>query len=490
MENNCDLTIEALAPLIRRRKLSPVELTRYLLERISRLQPEINAYLTITADAALAQAGQAEQEISRGDYRGVLHGIPISLKDLFYTRGIRTTAGSKILKRFVPKENAAIVNRLLECGCVFLGKTNLHEFAFGSTNVNPHYGPVRNPWDTGRISGGSSGGSAASIVSAQALASFGTDTGGSIRIPAAACGCVGLKPTYGRVPMSGIIPLAGSLDHAGPLSRCVMDAAFLLNAVAEPRLWNTGTVRAASEIRRGVKSFRIGIPRQYFFDHIQTDVRKAVLAAIRIFEQLGAKITELNLTGMDETAALAAEITGDEAFAYHEKWLKQRPQDYGKDVRLRLEQSSKTTAALYIGAQQKRLAYSERLDSALSKVDILLAPTLPITAPGIEQSDIRIGNTIEDIRTALLRLTRPGNLSGLPAISIPCGFSSEELPIGLQLIGRRFEETTLLRAAYAYEQATPWHLAFPPDDPECARGGSPDRRHGGAKGKRIQGFKD
>jgi len=465
MENNGDLTIEALAPLIRRRKLSPVELARYLLERISRLQPEINAYLTITADAALAQAAQAEKEISRGHYRGVLHGIPISLKDLFCTRGIRTTAGSKILKRFVPKENAAIVNRLLECGCVFLGKTNLHEFAFGTTNVNPHYGPVRNPWNTERISGGSSGGSAASVVSAQALASFGTDTGGSIRIPSAACGCVGLKPTYGRVPMSGIIPLAGSLDHAGPLSRCVMDAAFLLNAVAEPRLWNTSTARAASEIRRGVKSFRIGIPRQYFFDHIRTDVRKAVLAAIGIFEQLGAKITELNLTGMKETAALASEITGDEAFAYHEKWLKQRPQDYGKDVRLRLEQSGKTTAALYIGAQQKRLAYSERLDRALSRVDILLAPTLPITAPGIEQREIRIGNAVEDIRTALLRLTRPGNLSGLPAISIPCGFSSEELPIGLQLIGRRFDETTLLRAAYGYEQATPWHLAFPPDDP-------------------------
>jgi aspartyl-tRNA(Asn)/glutamyl-tRNA(Gln) amidotransferase subunit A len=465
MENNCDLTIEALAPRIRRRKLSPVELTRYLLERISRLQPEINAYLTITADAALAQAGQAEKEISRGDYRGVLHGIPISLKDLFYTRGIRTTAGSKILKRFVPKENAAIVNRLLECGCVFLGKTNLHEFAFGATNVNPHYGPVRNPWNTEHISGGSSGGSAASVVSAQALASFGTDTGGSIRIPSAACGCVGLKPTYGRVPMSGIIPLAGSLDHAGPLSRCVMDAAFLLNAVAEPRLWHTNTARAASEIRRGVKSFRIGIPRQYFFDNIRTDVRKAVLAAIGIFEQLGAKITELSLRGMEETAALASEITGDEAFANHEKWLKQRPQDYGKDVRLRLEQSSKTTAALYIGAQQKRLAYSERLDDALSKVDILLAPTLPITAPGIEQREIRIGNAVEDIRTALLRLTRPGNLSGLPAISIPCGFSPEELPIGLQLIGRRFAETTLLRAAYAYEQATPWHLAFPPDAP-------------------------
>ena len=463
MENNCDLTIEALAPLIRRKKLSPIELTRFLLERISRLQPGINAYLTITADAAIAQATQAEKEISRGHCRGVLHGIPISLKDLIYTRGIRTTAGSKILKRFVPKENAAIVNRLLECGCVFLGKTNLHEFAFGATNVNPHYGPVRNPWDTGRISGGSSGGSAASVVSAQALASFGTDTGGSIRIPSAACGCVGLKPTYGRVPMSGILPLAASLDHAGPLSRCVMDAAYLLNAVAEPRLWNTDPLRASAEIRNGVKSFRIGIPRQFFFDHIRTDVRQAVLASIGIFEQLGAKITELNLAGMEETAALASEITGDEAFAHHEKWLKQRPQDYGKDVRLRLEQSSKTTAAVYIGARQKLLAYSERFASALNKVDVLLTPTLPVTAPGIGQNEIRIGNVTENVRTALLRLTRPGNLSGLPAISVPCGFSSDGLPIGLQLIGRRFEETTLLRAAYAYEQATPWHFAFPSD---------------------------
>jgi aspartyl-tRNA(Asn)/glutamyl-tRNA(Gln) amidotransferase subunit A len=274
--------------------------------------------------------------------------------------------------------------------------------------------------------------------------------------------------------MSGILPLATSLDHAGPLSRCVMDAAFLLNAIAEPPLWNTGTVRAASEIRRGVKYFRIGIPRQFFFDHIQTEVRKAVLDSIGIFEQMGAKITELNFLGMSETAALASEITGDEAFACHEKWLKQRPQDYGKDVRLRLEQSSKTTAAVYIGARRKLLAYSMRFASALNTVDVLLTPTLPITAPVMGQSEIRIGNATEDIRTALLRLTRPGNLSGLPAISIPCGFSSEGLPIGLQLIGRHFEEATLLRAAYAYEQATPWHLAFPPDAPAAGQEGSKD----------------
>jgi aspartyl-tRNA(Asn)/glutamyl-tRNA(Gln) amidotransferase subunit A len=474
MKNNCDLTIESLAPLIRSKKLSPVELTRFLLDRISRLQPGINAYITVTADIAMAQARQAEKEIAKGRYRGVLHGIPISIKDLFYTRGIRTTAGSKVLKKFVPKENAAVVNRLLESGCILLGKTNLHEFAFGATNVNPHYGPVRNPWDTSRISGGSSGGSAASVISAQAIASFGTDTGGSIRIPSAACGCVGFKPTYGRVPMAGVIPLATSLDHAGPLSRCVMDAAFLFDVVAEPRFLAPNPDQALTQIRRGIKSFRIGVPRQYFFDRLQPAVRRAVLGAIDVFQQLGAKISELDLKGMEETARLAAEITGDEALAYHEKWLEQRPQDYGKDVQLRLQHSRKATATVYIQAQQRRLAYSERFVKSLDSVQLLLAPTLPIVAPCIDQNEVRIGRSSEDVRLALLRLTRPGNLSGLPAISIPCGFSSEGLPVGLQLIGRHSDEATLLRAAYAYERATPWHRQFPPDPGEAINGTVPN----------------
>jgi len=464
MENDHTLTIEMLAPLIRRKKLSPVELTRFLLERISRLQPGINAYITVTADVAMAQARKAEKEITRGRYRGVLHGIPISLKDLFYTRNIRTTAGSKILGKFVPKENAAVVNRLLESGSVLLGKTNMHEFAFGATNVNPHYGPVRNPWDTNRISGGSSGGSAASVVSAQAIGSFGTDTGGSIRIPAAACGCVGFKPTYGRVPMGGVIPLSGSLDHAGPLSRCVMDAAFLFEAVAEPNLWNLNTERAIAEIRKDIRSLRIGIPRQYFFDRLQPAVRRAVLAAAKVFEQLGAGIAEVDLKGMEKTSQLAAEITADEALAYHEKWLERRSQDYGEDVRSRLELSRKSTATAYIQAQQDRLAYSERLAGAVENVHVLLAPTLPVVAPFIDQMEVKIGRSTEDVRLALLSLTRPGNLSGLPAISVPCGVSSEGLPVGLQLIGRRFGEAMLLRAAYAYEQATPWHHRFPPDN--------------------------
>jgi aspartyl-tRNA(Asn)/glutamyl-tRNA(Gln) amidotransferase subunit A len=469
MKNNDRLTIEYLAPLIRRKELSPVELVRFLLERISRLQPAINAYITITAEIALAQARQAEKEITKGQYRGLLHGIPIGIKDLIYTRDARTTAGSRILKKFQPKKNAAVVDRLLFAGCILLGKTNLHEFAYGPTNINPHYGPVHNPWDTNRISGGSSGGSAASVISAQAIAALGTDTGGSIRIPAAACGCVGLKPSFGSVPLNGVIPLAPSLDHVGPLSRCVTDAALVFEAIATPATQKSEFKRIKEQIRKGVKSFRIGVPRQFFFDRIQSEVRKAVLAAVADFENLGAEILEVNLRGMGKTNAIAAEITGDEALAYHFKWLDRRPQNYGKDVRVRLAQSRNATAVSYIQARQEMNAYAQMFAQALGGVHLLIAPTLPIIVPDIKRADKGIGRSGEDTRTDLLSLTRPANLSGLPAISVPCGFSSNGLPIGLQLIGRLSDEVTLLRAAFAYEQATPWHRQFPHDGIEGRR---------------------
>ncbi len=469
MENNDRLTIESLAPLIQRKELSPIELTRFLLERISQLQPTINAYITITAEIALDQAHQAEKEITKGRYRGVLHGIPIGIKDLVHTRGVRTTAGSKILNRFYPKKNAVVVDRLLLAGCILLGKTNLHEFAYGPTNINPHYGPVHNPWDTTRISGGSSGGSAASVISAQAIAALGTDTGGSIRIPAAACGCVGLKPSFDSVPLDGVIPLASSLDHVGPLSRCVTDAAFLLESITRPYSQNSGFKRIKEQIRKGVKSLRIGMPQQFFFDRIQPEIRKAVFAAVTVFEKLGAEILEVNLKGMRKTNPIAAEITGDEALAYHSKWFDRRSQDYGKDVRVRLAQSRKTTAVAYIQARKEMDAYGQRFAGVMDHVHLLVAPTLPIIAPGIEEAGAGVDRSGGDIRTALLTLTRPANLSGLPAISIPCGFSSNGLPIGLQLIGRPSDEVTLLRAAHAYEKATPWHRRFPPDDASDCR---------------------
>jgi aspartyl-tRNA(Asn)/glutamyl-tRNA(Gln) amidotransferase subunit A len=469
MENNDHLTIENLAPLIRRKKISPIELTRFLLARISRLQPSVNAYITITAEAAIAQARQAEKEIIKGRYRGVLHGIPIGVKDLIHTRGTRTSAGSQIFKRFYPKANAEVVNRLLGAGCILLGKTNLHEFAYGPTNINPHYGPVHNPWNTDRISGGSSGGSAAAVVSAQAIAALGTDTGGSIRIPAAACGCVGFKPSFGCVPLEGVIPLAPSLDHVGPLSRCVADAALVFESISRPILRDPGFRQIKQQIRKGAESFRIGLPRQFFFDRIHSEVRKAVLAAAAEFEKLGAEILEVNLRGMGKTNPLAAEITGDEALAYHSKWLDRRPQDYGKDVRVRLAQSRNSTAVAYIQARQEMNAYRRRLVQTLNRVHLIIAPTLPMVAPSIEEAAAGVFRSGRDVRTALLTLTRPANLSGLPAISLPCGFSSDKLPIGLQLIGRPSDEVTVLRAAYAYEQAAPWHKIFPPDEVEDQR---------------------
>jgi len=467
LANNDALTIARLAPLIRRKKLSPVELFEFVLDRIETFGPGLNAFITVTADRAFAQAQQAEKEIAKGHYRSPLHGIPISLKDLFYTAGIPTTAGSKILRDFVPVENAAVVDRLRDAGAVLVGKTNLHEFAFGATNVNPHYGPARNPWDPSRVSGGSSGGSAITVVAGLAVASLGTDTGGSIRIPAAACGCVGLKPSYGRVPMHGVVPLARSLDHVGPLCRCVEDSAIMLGMIAgaDPRdatSWGNPDTAFSKEVRRGMQGIRIGIPRQFFFERLQSQVRRAVLAAVAVLEENGAEIHEVTLKGMEETADLAAWITVAEALTFHWTWLEKRPQDYGDDLRTRLEGSKYMTAAAYVQAQERRRAYADRLIQALKSVDLLVAPSLPVTAPRIGENEVKIGRTREDTRLALLRLTRPGNLAGLPAISVPCGFSSDGLPVGLQIIGGPREESTVLRVAYHYEQATSWHRAFPP----------------------------
>ncbi|HSW40859.1 MAG TPA: amidase [Acidobacteriota bacterium] len=461
MNNNSELTIHALAPLLRRKKLSPVELTRFFLERISFLQPSINAYITVTSELAMTQARKAEKEIVRGKYRGTLHGIPIALKDLFHTRGIRTTAGSGLLKRFIPKKNAVVVDRLLESGCVILGKTNMHEFAYGPTNVHSYFGPVRNPWDTGRMSGGSSGGSAAAVISAQALAALGTDTGGSVRIPAAACGCVGFKPTFGRVPMDGVIPLSFTLDHAGPLSRCVMDAAYLFAVMAKASPESSFPRSIEREVGKGIKALRIGIPRQYFFDRLHPEVRRAVLEAVPVFDRLGATVTEMDLRGLEETARIAAEITGDEAVAYHLDRMGKKAGSYTEDVMNRLQLNRNSTAAAYIAALQALGTYRQRLDSALETVDLIMAPTLPVAAPALDQTEVTTGRSREDVRFALLKLTRPGNLSGLPAISLPCGFTSGGLPVGLQLMGRRGDDVTVLRAAFSYESATEWRLRFP-----------------------------
>lgn len=466
MRNDKEWSIARVAGCIRRREVSPVELTEWVLGEIDRLQPRLNAFITVTSELALRQARLAEKEILRGRYRGPLHGIPFNLKDLFYTRGIRTTAGSKILRNFVPRENAVVVDRLFDAGAILVGKTNMHEFAYGATNFNPHFGSARNPWDPTRVSGGSSGGSAVALAAGLGLASLGSDTGGSIRIPAAACGIVGLKPTLGAIPLKGVLPLASSLDHVGPMCRCVEDAALVLEVIGDPKATARGARGRSGRpftrsLRAGLRGLRVAVPRDYFFERLQQDVRRSVRAAISIFEEHGAEIREVRLRRMEETAELASTITVAEALSVHWKWLQTRRKDYGRDLRTRMSSQEALTAVTYLLAQDRRRLYCAEFEKAMAAVDVLISPTLPVIAPKIGENQVAIGRTREDVRMALLRFTRPSNLTGFPALSLPCGFSKEGLPVGLQLIGRYGEDATLLRAAHGFEQATEWHTHFP-----------------------------
>jgi len=463
------LSIESLSSLLRRKKLSPLELTRSLLERISQLNPQLNAFLTITADRALADARRTEKELLARRWRGPLHGVPITLKDNIWTRGIRTTAGSKILADFVPDRDATVARRLQRAGAVFLGKTNLHEFAYGVTTNNPHYGPTRNPWSLDRIPGGSSGGSAAAIAAGLCYASIGSDTGGSLRIPAALCGIVGLKPTFGRVSCFGVIPLSRSLDHTGPLTRTVADAAILLRAIAgrDPLDPSTSALPVPDYLqllRRKPRRLRLGWPREYFWEKLDPEVRRLAETAARSFTDLGARIEEVSLPHLNSATDPSTAIALAEARQFHESsgWYPARAADYGGHVRKRLEMASSVRAVDYLAAFDFRNLLIADFDSALSRVDALLAPTTPIPAPHIDQKLAHIAREDESVRAALLRLNRPANFTGHPAISIPCGLTATGLPVGLQLIGRTFDEAALLRLALLFEHSHPTHFRQPP----------------------------
>ncbi|HSR13205.1 MAG TPA: amidase, partial [Thermodesulfobacteriota bacterium] len=403
--NDKNLTIAELSPLLRRGKISPVELTEALLERIRCLEPELNAFITVTAGEARKQARRAERELRKREWRGPLHGIPITLKDLFYTAGIRTTAASKILRNFVPAENAAAADRLYEAGAILLGKTNLHEFAYGVTSINPHFGPVRNPWDVRRIPGGSSGGSAAAVAAGMCVASMGTDTGGSIRIPSAACGVVGLKPTRGLVSLAGVIPLSQTLDHAGPICRCVEDAALMLEAVEGERGSRAKSHAYTRRLKEGIGGIRVGIPRQYFFDRVRKEVKYFVLSACGELAGQGARLREVDMKGMPEAGHAVGVITVAEALAYHWNWFQKRPGDYGPDVRARLESNRDQRSVEYLQARQKRRAYTEAVEAVFQSVDVLAVPTLPVLPPLIEEKEVQWGRATEDVRPALLRFT-------------------------------------------------------------------------------------
>jgi aspartyl-tRNA(Asn)/glutamyl-tRNA(Gln) amidotransferase subunit A len=454
MSDDSNMTIREVAPLLRGRKLSPVELTRETLARIGRENARLNAYLTVLEESALREAREAERAIMAGEYHGPLHGVPVSVKDLFYTRGQRTTAGSKIYADFVPGYDAAAVQRLRAAGAVLLGKTNMHELAYGITNNNPHYGPARNPADTTRIPGGSSGGSAAAVAAGLCFASLGTDTGGSIRIPASLCGVVGLKPTFGRVSRWGVIELGWTQDHVGPLARTAWDAAVVLQAVAghDPRDSHSAEVPAPDfleGIDAGVEGLRVGVPQNYFFERLAPEVEAAVRGAIRALEQMKAQVRPVRVESISEATEASRLTLLAEAAALYSEELRRRPLDFGADVRALLEQGQALPAADYVNAQRLRARFRAELDELFRQVDVLITATTPTVAPAIGQAAVSIGGAEEDVRLASTRLVRAFNFAGIPAVSVPCGVSSDGLPIGLHIAGRAFDEATVLRVAHA-----------------------------------------
>ncbi|MBS1856906.1 MAG: Asp-tRNA(Asn)/Glu-tRNA(Gln) amidotransferase GatCAB subunit A [Acidobacteria bacterium] len=446
--------LEAAAAL-RARRVSSVELTTAALSRIERHNADLRVFITVTADAALQQARQADADLATGKDRGPLHGLPVAVKDLFLTRGVLTTAGSKIYADFVPDHDAAVVERLKAAGAVMLGKLNMHELAYGITSANPHFGPVRNPWNVQHSPGGSSGGSGAAAAARMAFIAMGSDTGGSIRIPAAFCGVAGLKPTYGRVSRFGAFPLSWSLDHMGPLARTVRDTAIALNAIAgrdprDPASARRPTIDFVPEPECSIRGVRIGFPEGFFFEAVDSEVKSAVRGALARAASLGADVRPVRLPDMDAINAVARVILLAEASAALTPHLARRDQ-FGPDVLALFDQGRLVPAVDYVNAQRLRRLQQREFDAVWSEVDCLITPTTPASAPRIGQTTVRLAGRDEDVRLAATRLLRGINLLGLPALSIPCGLTGSGLPVGLQIVGPAFDEALILKVGAALE---------------------------------------
>jgi aspartyl-tRNA(Asn)/glutamyl-tRNA(Gln) amidotransferase subunit A len=449
-------TMSELSRRFRKKEVSPVEITKECVGRIERLNPRLNAFITVMAESALGEARAAEKEISGGHWRGPLHGIPVALKDLIDTAGIRTTSASALHKDRVPREDAEVVRKLREAGAIIVGKNNLHEFAYGGSSLISHFGDVYNPWDVKRIAGGSSGGSAASVPAGMACAAIGTDTAGSIREPAALCGCVGIKPTYGRVSSRGVTPLSASLDHVGPLAACVEDAAIVMQAIAgyDPADITSAEVPVTdyvSVLKEGATGLRVGVPRAYFFDDLDPEVASALEHALTGIVTLGARIKEVRLEVTTDRTLQAAE-----SYAYHAEDVARHPELYQAETVQRIRAGEKVTAAEYIQKRRELEVARRNIRDVFAEVDLLVTPTTPLAAPTV--AELRAdAEALRPAELKLLRNTRPFNVWGLPAISVPCGFTQGGLPIGLQIAGPHRREDLVLRLAYAYEQATAWH---------------------------------
>jgi aspartyl-tRNA(Asn)/glutamyl-tRNA(Gln) amidotransferase subunit A len=441
------LSLVEISELVRTKKVSPVELTKECLARIEKLNPKLNAFITVTAESALAEAHTAETEITRGEWRGPLHGIPIALKDIIETAGLRTTAASALLKDNVPRKDAEVVRRLRTAGAICVGKTNMHEFAYGGSSVISHFGPVRNPWDTVRSPGGSSGGSAAAVAAEMCFAAIGTDTGGSIRQPAAYCGIVGLKPTYGKVSAEGVLPLSWSFDHVGPLTRTVKDAAVMFAMIADH-------ADHAASLDASTSTLRVGILRDLFFEGVHPEIAAALTEALEIIKKLTREQRDVPPLAADYAVVMktySAVLTA-EAYMYHRQNLGQLREAYQPATLKRIRAGENVTRDEYETGKREVERIRANVGQAFREVDVLITPTVAVPPYRIDQL-----TEIESARPKeleMLRNTRPINMFGLPAISVPCGFTCDGLPIGLQIIGAAGAESTVLQLAHAYEQAT------------------------------------
>ena len=454
------LSLTEAAERIRTRAVSPVEITHACLQRIEQLDPRLRAFITVTAESALEEARRAEAAIGRGEWKGPLHGIPVALKDLIDTAGVRTTAASQQFAGRVPGQDAEVVRRLKAAGAVLVGKTNLHECAYGGSSMISHYGTIRNPYAPEHFAGGSSGGSAAALAAGMCYGALGTDTAGSIRLPAALCGVAGLKPTYGLVSARGVLPLSWSLDHVGPMARTVADLAVMLAVLAgydpqDPTSVQVPVGDYVAEMRHSVSAMRVGVARESFFAELDPEVEKRVEEAIRVLEQLCGEAREVRIpVDADRTVASL------EAWAFHEPYVAQHPERYHPETLKRIRAGSEIGATAYSGKKLELEQMRHAIRAEFPPVDVVVTPTVPRPAPSFAEAEAASGE-LRRLELVLLRNTRPFNVLGLPALSLPCGFTQAGLPVGLQISGPPGGEGEVLRVALAYEQATEWHKQRP-----------------------------
>jgi aspartyl-tRNA(Asn)/glutamyl-tRNA(Gln) amidotransferase subunit A len=460
------MTLTEVAKAIAEKRVSSHEVTRSCLHRIAQWQPHLNAFMAIESEPALKAAAEADAELAKGNIRGPLHGVPLAHKDMYYDAGHVSTCGSLIRRDYVATTTSTALQRLKDAGAIRLGTLQMAEFAYGPTGHNAHYGAVHNPWTLGHVTGGSSSGSGAAVAARLTFAALGSDTGGSIRMPAHFCGVTGLKVTWGRVSRAGAMPLSQSLDTVGPLAQTAEDCALLLGLMAGPDREDP-TASAApvqdyvAATRASLKGLKIGLPKSFYVDDVEADVAKALDATIAVLKTEGADVVQVELPDQRQLSSACQLVLAVEAAAFHKRWLIERPQDYGPQVLMRLQNALAVPGVTYLEALRWRGAALAAHIAATSGVDAVIAPVAPVAAPSIAESDVGGAPGAEAVIQRLTRFTRPINYLGLPSLAIPTAFSSAGLPIGMQLIGRSFDEATVLTIGAAFQRATDFHANVP-----------------------------